>query len=143
MEPNVRYRYANADLLKLYISATRWWMLPLLVSIPFVLIITKQLTGSLGTGLAFAVLYGLLVGSITLPLLLTDARLIRHLNDRFVLRDGVLYVIRNETERALPPGHESSRRLLKQHFRKHGSGLFAYQMAPQFLEPDVNHSNES
>jgi hypothetical protein len=137
MEPNVRYRYVNPDLLKIWATAGNWWMLPLLIPIPWVMIIAKSITHSLETGLLIAAAYAIPVVGYVVYRQIKTARFLRHFDDRFILRDGRLYVIQDGVERSLPPGKASGRRLQGHGFLRHGEGRSAYEMAPQFLEPDV------
>lgn len=136
MEPNVRYRYVNPDLLKMWGSVWALWMLPFLIVIPCVMIIAKSISHSLETGLIVAALYTIPVVGCFVYQRVKNARFLRHFDDRFILRDGTLYVLRDGVERALPPGKPSGRRLQGHGFLRHGEGRSAYEMAPQFLEPD-------
>lgn len=136
MEPNVRYRYVNPDVLKTWVSVSGWWVLLLIFSIPFVMLVVKTLTGSLEMGLLAMAVYAIPALGYSLFRKAEDARFLRHFDDRFLLRENTLYVINNGVERPLPPGEPSGRRLMGHIFTKHGKGRSGYEMAPQFLEPD-------
>lgn len=62
----------------------------------------------------------------------------RRAHDRFLMRDGALYRIRDGEEHLLPPPNPNSQsRFHGQPVTRFGRGPFAYEISMQFLEPDV------
>lgn len=134
MEPDVPYRYADpARLAEMLVSLTSTFgFLCFFLGAMFVNIVRFLPNPWLISGIVAAILL-----SAIAFLFFVNRRLRSHLKDRFVLRNGELFVIRNGQESALPPAEPSTRRVLGQPLTKYGRGPFAYYMTPQFLEPDT------
>lgn len=135
MEPHIPYRYADVGNIADFIRGMRW------VFCGFGFFIAIQFVTSFPKSIPYSHLIRVIGPAVVLLFLawkfLDDARLIRSLKDRFILRDGTLFVIHDGKEEPLPEGRPSRRKVLNQPLTQHGTGLFAYRMAPQFLEPDL------
>lgn len=134
MEPGVVYRYADrhdlvsflrSRLLMLGISVLLFTMVGTVthsLSWPIALIVLGS-----GSGIVFA-----------LSLVAQTIAMIKRIDDRFVLRDGTLFVLRSGQEVALPAARKGFQYFVLGHpTARHGAGFLAYRMLPQFLEPDV------
>lgn len=132
LEPGVVYRYVPSDEPASELRSAMFANGCSMLAVGAVTALSLRSFGGL-----FATLYALLA-VLSLLGLIRDFVFLRSLNDRFTLRDGQVWVLRNGQEFPLPPANEKrGRLLLKQPTTTHGRGPLAYRMAPQLLEPDV------
>lgn len=133
LEPGIVYRYIDPKALAEDAKSRAWktaGIAPLLI--PTYALITKfpAFTWPIAALACVAVLAVAVVVAQSLTLA-------HGFRDRFVRRGDEIWRIRNGRESRLPPSSPGDARpILDQPTTIHGTGPFAYRMAPQFLEPD-------
>lgn len=135
IEPNVVYRNGHRNALRQRIRS-EWPLVAInglgsLAPLPFAFLSSE---GAAGLCFALATLGLSVTGWMGWDVL----RQSRRVEDRYTMRDGVLYRIRNGEESVMPSAqHRSGRHFLGQPSTRFGRGPLAEEVSLQFLEPDV------
>lgn len=134
LEPGVVYRYIDPEALAEDAKSRAWSTAGIVaLLVPAVALATRFP--------AYTSLIVAAVGLAMLPIAVVIAQsltLAYGFRDRFVRRGNEIWRIRHGREILLSrSGSGPVRKIFDQPTTVHGKGLFAYRMAPQFLEPDV------
>lgn len=134
MEPGIVYRSGHREDLRQLARGTTIFSASAILGGFLVLAFRARLPFL--DGFSLALLAAML--PLTAHRLFQGIQLARRVDDRLVMKEGVLHRIRAGEVRPLPPPQSKpGSRLYGQPTTRYGKGPFAYEVSPQFLEPDV------